>query len=107
MTMPFASQLIPTIEPLTIVDQNQIGGVKPVVTINLDEEFRGNIQSRLDQTRRLVKEVQATDVSPVPDLLSQKNEQVGDIHHSSPRSLNRSISFSMSVMPEIASSQSK
>jgi hypothetical protein len=40
MTMPSATQLIASKNPLAVVDENEIGGIEAIVAIDLDKQIR-------------------------------------------------------------------
>jgi len=80
MTVLNPVQLIPCVDALPIVNQDQICRVETVVTIDLHKKIRGDIQARLEQRRALVKHLQPTEVCPNFNLLMQNDEQVSDAH---------------------------
>ena len=45
MAMPPPTQLIPTIEPLALIDERKVRGVEDLIAIDLDEEIRTDIAS--------------------------------------------------------------
>jgi len=69
MAMPHARQLVSGVKALLIVHQDQIRRVETIVTINLDKEVGGDVQTRLKQRGALVKHDQLAEVSPTLGFL--------------------------------------
>ena len=99
--------MIPCLDALSIVDQNQIGRVKAIISVHLNECLKREIESSLQEIRALIEYLQAGDVMASVGFVRQIASKGGHIHGCDMGLRSRSISSVMSVMPITAISHSK
>lgn len=62
MSVPVTVEFVTRVEPLVVMNQNQIGGLVLVIAINLNKQIGGYVQADLYEAQGLVERLYAGEI---------------------------------------------